>query len=171
MAVLVFPTSLLAQDRNEETLDWSPNHRLTWADYKASPNTSSDAAASTTTYLSIEYNISGNDFSFHISSKFSKTRSWGLYKTDYILSHEQGHFDIAEIFARLLNKRMSEYSFNRRTYNRDLKRIYDEVTDAKEEMQDQYDRETNHSINKAKQQEWLVKIRNLLKEYEDYADY
>ena len=47
------------------------------------------------------------------------------HKTDYILKHEQGHFDIAEIFARKLNKKMSEYKFNKTTYKTDLKNIYD----------------------------------------------
>lgn len=161
----------IQSDSDEDLLKWSATRKLTWADYKASPDPNSDAAASTTTYLGIEYNMDNNSFGYKITSTFSKTRSWGRHKDAYILSHEQGHFDIAELYARILNKRMSQYSFNRRTYQKDLKKIYDETTDAKEEMQDKYDRETNHSINKVKQAEWLKKIENLLKEYEAYAGY
>jgi predicted secreted Zn-dependent protease len=94
-----------------------------------------------------------------------------LHKTGYILSHEQGHFDIAEIHARILQKRMSEYVFNTRTAQKDLKQIYKEVTEAKEKMQNDYDRETRHSINKARQAEWLEVIAALLEEYAAYADY
>lgn len=158
-------------DRNEDLLKWTQGRKLTWSDYKASPDPDSDAAASTTTYLAIEYNMNNGDFGYKITSTFSKTRSWGRHKDDYILSHEQGHFDIAEIFARKLNKKMEEYKFNDRTYQKDLKKIYDEVTDQKEEMQEKYDAETRHSINKEKQAEWLKKIQALLKEYEAYADY
>jgi len=155
----------------EETLEWSPSRKLSWADYWASPDPNSDAAASTTTYLTISYNITSSDFSYKIESKFSKSRSWGLYKTAYILSHEQGHFDIAEVFARKLYKKMLDYKFDRKNYQKDLKKIYQDILDEKKEMQEKYDEETNHSINKDKQAEWLKKIQALLIEYEDYADY
>jgi len=155
----------------EETLEWSATRKLTWNDYWASPDPNSDAAASTTTYLTISYNITNTNFSFKIESKFSKSRSWGLYKTAYILSHEQGHFDISEIFARKLYKKMLEYKFDRKNYQKDLKKIYQDILDEKKEMQEKYDSETNHSINKEKQAEWLKRIESLLIEYANYADY
>ena len=157
--------------RNEELISWNASKKLTWNDYKASPNPSSDAAASTTTYLTISYNISSTDFNYKIESRFSRTRSWGLHKTPYILSHEQGHFDIAEIFARKLHKKMIDYRFDKKDYEKDLKKIYQDILDEKRKMQDDYDKETNHSINKEKQEEWLKKIAKLLEEYVDYADY
>lgn len=168
---LIIPCSLAAQDKNEELVNWSSNRKLTWNDYKALPDPGSDAAASTTTFLSIEYKMNNKNFSYKIESRFSKTRSWGLHKTAYILSHEQGHFDIAEIFARKLHKEMSAYKFNRHRYENDLNRIYNGILKEKEDMQNRYDRETRHSINKEKQTEWLIKIEELLKAYEDYADY
>lgn len=157
--------------KDEDLLKWSATRKLSWTDYKASPDPGSDAAASTTTYLGIEYNISNTDFGFKISSTFSRDRSWGRHKDAYILSHEQGHFDIAEVFARKLYKKMSEYKFNTRTYQKDLKKIYEDITEEKEEVQDEYDRATKHSINKEKQVEWLKKIEAMLKEYEAYAGY
>jgi hypothetical protein len=165
------PVTLTAQNDQEELLNWNASRKLTWADYKASPNPNSDAAASTTTYLGIDYNIGSTNFSYKIESRFSKTRSWGLHKTEYILSHEQGHFDIAEIYARMLHKKMSEYHFNRKTYDKDLRKIYEEVTKEKEKTQNEYDGETRHSINKEKQAEWLKKIEKMLRELEDYSDY
>ena len=171
LALFTVPSVSFAQSKHEELITWSASRKLTWADYKANPIPESDAAASTTTYLGIDYRISTNSFSYKIESRFSKTRSWGLHKTDYILRHEQGHFDIAEVFARKLHKKMSEYKFNRRTYQKDLKKIYDEVTDEKEEIQNSYDEETNHSINRKKQAEWLRKIEEMLEESEEYANY
>jgi len=165
------PVVLLAQSDNEELVKWKANKKLTWADYKSKPDPNSDAAASTTTYLKVEYNISSTKFDFKIESFFSKTRSWGLHKTAYILSHEQGHFDIAEVYARKLYKKLSEYKFNKRTYQKDLKKIYEEVTDEKEEIQNKYDKETKHSINKVRQAEWLLRIEEMLEEYKNYADY
>ncbi|MBK6384720.1 MAG: DUF922 domain-containing protein [Chitinophagaceae bacterium] len=171
LILLLFPSVLFSQSSNEEVLEWDPSRKLSWADYKARPNPDSDAAASTTTYLGINYNITSRSFSYKIYSRFSKTRSWGLHKTAYILSHEQGHFDIAEIFARKLHKKMSEYEFNKKTYNKDLEKIYRDVTKEKEDTQNQYDKETNHSINKTEQLLWLKKIAAMLEEYADWADY
>ena len=171
IAVLLAPCLLPAQEPKEELLDWSSTRKLTWADYKAKPNPNSDAAASTTSYLGFSYSIRNEGFTYSIESKFSKTRSWGLHKTAHILSHEQGHFDIAEIFARKLQKKMKEYRFNRKTYEKDLNKIYREILDEKEKMQNDYDKQTNHSINKDKQAEWLKKIEKLLDETQPYADY
>ena len=66
---------------------------------------------------------------------------------------------------------MSEYRFNKNSFKTDLKKIYDEITRAKEAMQNEYDKETNHSIKKEKQEEWLKKIQEELNEYKDFADY
>jgi Bacterial protein of unknown function (DUF922) len=167
----IIPIVAFPQSKDEELLEWSASHKLTWNDYKARPDPNSDAAATTTSYLAIEYNITSSNFGYKIESRFSKTRSWGLHKTAYILSHEQGHFDIAEIFARKLNKKMSEYKFDKKTYQKDLNKIYHDILDEKEKMQNDYDKETNHSIKKEKQEEWLKKIAKILEEYADYADY
>jgi hypothetical protein len=166
---LAFPA--VAQSKNEELLDWSATRKLTWNDYKAHPEPGNDDAAATTTYLGIEYNITSDGFGYKIQSRFSKTRSWGRYKDDYVLSHEQGHFDIAEIFARKLNKLMSEYKFNKKSFQQDLNKIYNDILEEKAAMQNDYDEETNHSINKVKQAEWLKKINEMLKDFKDFAGY
>lgn len=167
----LIPIWLPAQDPGEDLIGWSGSRRLTWTDYQARPEENSDAAASTTTYLMVSYHFSEGDFSFRIESKFSRTRSWGLHKTPYILAHEQGHFDIAEIFARKFYKRLKEYRFNRKTYRQDLEKIYRDILDEKENIQNDYDRQTNHSINREQQMIWLRKIERWLEEYEDYAGY
>ncbi len=170
-ALCLLPVGLFGQSSSTDDLVWNASRKLTWADYKAKPDPESDAAASTTTLLTIEYNISNTSFSYKIKSHFSKNRSWGRHKDAYILSHEQCHFDIAEIFARKLHREMSEYRFNTKTYQKELKKIYEKVTDEKEDLQNEYDRETRHSINREKQAEWLRKIERMLIEYEGYSNY
>jgi hypothetical protein len=170
MILLSFST-VQAQETGEDILTWKEGRKLTWSDYKASPNPKSDAAATTSTSLSIDYHIKDGSFSYTIKSWFSRTKSWGRHKTGYILAHEQGHFDIAEVYARKLHQRMSAYQFNKRTYNKDLDRIYKEVADEKAAVQQQYDRETRHSIDEEKQAEWLKKISRMLEELKAYADY
>lgn len=168
---LLFPLLALAQDKNEELLDWSPSRRLTWSDYKGTPDPQSGAAATTTSYLGIQYDFKNNSVTYKIICQFSKNKSWGLHKTDHILGHEQGHFDITEIFARKLNKETGEYHFNKNTYQKDLQKIYEDLMDEKEKFQNQYDNETDFSRNKDKQAEWLKKIKKMLNDYKSYADY
>jgi Bacterial protein of unknown function (DUF922) len=156
---------------SDEYIKWSTAKKLTWNDYKGTPQTNADAAASTATYLSMEYSVKDNKLSFIVSGAFNKNKSWVLVKNDHILSHEQGHFDIAEVFARKLYKTLSEYKFNKRTYQKDMAKIYNTINKEKEAAQNKYDKETDYSRNKTAQAEWLIKIKNMLKEVEAFANY
>lgn len=168
---IVSPLLNFAQTKNEELINWSATTRLTWSDYKGDPDPNSGAAATTTSYLGIEYNFRNNKVTYKIVCRFSKNKSWGLYKTDHILGHEQGHFDITEIFARKLNNETGEYKFNKSSYQKDLQKIYDDIVKEKEKFQNRYDKETDFSRNKEKQAEWSTKIQEMLEEYKDYANY
>jgi predicted secreted Zn-dependent protease len=97
--------------------------------------------------------------------------SWGRIKNDHILSHEQGHFDIAEIYARKLNKALSAYVFNRNTVSRDVNAIYDDVIKLHHKAQEQYDDETDYSRNFKEQEEWKNRIAAELKILESFAKY
>ncbi len=169
--LLSLPVISFAQESDEELIEWRTSGRLTWTDYKGKPDPASDAAASTTTYLGIEYDIRDNSFTYKIQCRFSRTKSWGLSKTEYILKHEQGHFDIAEIFARELNKKMTEYKFDKVAYRTDLRKIYEKVTREKSDFQDQYDVETDHSRKKEQQEEWLKKIDKKLEDLKKFSTY
>ena len=169
--VLLLPLYSPAQEEDKELMSWSATKKLAWSDYKGNPDPGSDAAATTTTYLGFEYNIRSNKFSYEIDCMFSKNKSWGRSKTEYILSHEQGHFDIAEIFARKLNKKMMGYQYNKKNFREELNKIYNDILDEKEIFQTQYDNETDYSRNKDKQADWLKKIEKVLEELKDYSGY
>src|ERR1700712_691710 len=87
---------------DEETIAWTPVRKLVWDDFLCTPQKQGDAVASTSTSLGIAYQLKNGQLSFHITCHFSKHKSWGSLKTEYILAHEQGHFDITEIHARKL---------------------------------------------------------------------
>ncbi|MBL7741946.1 MAG: DUF922 domain-containing protein [Chitinophagaceae bacterium] len=171
LTALILTSLSFSQSDKEELIDWKAGQKLSWSDYKGNPDPDSDAAALTATYLGIEYDISEKGLSWKIQCRFSKTRSWGRSRTDHILQHEQGHFDIAEIFARKLNKKMSEYKFDKNSYQKDLRKIYESITTEKEKFQDQYDKESDHSRNKEKQAEWTKKIAEMLSELKDLSQY
>ena len=162
-----------SKDRKEteEFIPWTYNRMLTWEDFKSPAKTGTDAVASTSTTLGLTYILKNGKLEYEIVCNFSKKRSWGLVKTPYILAHEQAHFDITELFARKLHEQLKGYQPNRKTFQKDINSIYENVVKAKEAFQKMYDGETDHSRKKVRQEEWLVRIDDLLYESEALAHY
>jgi hypothetical protein len=81
-------------------------------------------------------------------------------KSDALLAHEQGHFDISGLDARQL---MSDLAALRADTTDELQRLVSERiersrTDS-QAMSDRYDTETNHSRNADVQRRWEAAIR------------
>lgn len=160
-----------AAKQDEDYIRWQENKKLTWDDFKAPPQKIGNTAALTTTHLGFSYSVSNGKATYKINCGFQKSSSWGLVKNDWILKHEQGHFDVAEIFARKLYKKVSEYKFDKASFQKDLDAIYKSVTDEKDKFQQQYDDESDYSRNKPKQEEWIKKIEKELNDYKAWAGY
>src|SRR6185436_7177040 len=123
IAAFIFPLLILLQ-REDDYIKWQEDRKLSWDDFKAEPVKMGSTAAMTTTHLGFGYSISNGVITYKIDCRFEKKKSWGLVKNDWILKHEQGHFDIAEIFARQLYRSVSEYQYNKTTFQKDLTAIY-----------------------------------------------
>jgi predicted secreted Zn-dependent protease len=164
--------SLAFSLRYASLIEWTPEYRLVWDDFKARPDVGSPNAALTSTAIKFNFSYGNSSLKYHISCQFDKNLSWGRVKNDYILSHEQGHFDIAEINARRLNRELQGYTVGTtETISKDLNAIYQKNMRELRDMQTLYDSETDFSRNPEKQAEWLKKIKTTLKELEKYADY
>jgi FtsZ-binding cell division protein ZapB len=167
----IFQSPNESKRSEDEFIDWQENRRLNWTDFEGPVNHQSEAAALTSTFLGFQYRVKNNVFSYNIACRFAKKRSWGLIKNDWILNHEQGHFDISELFARYLHETITNYPLDFKNLKNDLDLIYQEHMELKEEFQNLYDTETDYSRNKEKQREWTQKINELLVEMKDYSDY
>jgi hypothetical protein len=162
----------LAPLNNGSDIPWNASRKLTWPDFKSRPDNNSVNAALTSSKIIFNYGYgSDKGFTFTISCVFDKNSSWGKIKTDYILSHEQGHFDIAEIYARKLNKALKAYAFNAKTVAKEVPALYQKIMKEEGEFQNQYDSETNFSRDKEQQAIWLAKIQHQLDELNEYAGY
>ncbi|RYY91079.1 MAG: DUF922 domain-containing protein, partial [Chitinophagaceae bacterium] len=142
------------KEENLELIPWSVRRIVGWEDFQGASVLGTEAVASTSTSLGLSYQLRGGQLAYEITCTFSKTKSWGMLKNDYILAHEQGHFDITELCARYLHQALSEYQYNRGTYKQDINRIYSEIVAKKEALQEQYDGETDHSRKRKIQYEW-----------------
>ena len=82
---------------------------------------------------------------------------------DVILSHEQLHFDITELFARRMRQRLATYPFTKRVKG-EMKQIYESAIREMREFQRRYDQETDFSRNEFRQAEWNRMIASALRE-------
>ena len=163
--------SLHLQNEDDD-IAWNAARRLAWNDFLGHPDGNSSNAALTSSKIVFSYNYDSRvGFRWHIECLFDKNRSWVKIKNEYILAHEQGHFDITEIFARKLNRQLAAYHFNKDKAQKEVPAIYQEVMKGQNDMQNRYDDETDNSRKKDSQAAWLEKIKNELEGLKAYADY
>jgi hypothetical protein len=171
LPVQIFLLSFLFSTNNvfaQDTIHWRSDYKLTWHDFKGKPDTTLEFGA--ITYASIQYSFKSSGTSLHtkVYCYFNKLTSWVYLKSDIGLVHEQGHFDIAELFARRLRKAFKEYQFNALTVKGDLRSIFERTIKERKRMDDSYDKETNFSRNKRAQELWNQKIAQALKRLEQF---
>jgi hypothetical protein len=154
----------LAQD----TINWSPGYKLTWVDFQCKPDSLSEFGA--VTYAGVRYSSSFSDkfLTFKVYCYFNKKISWVRVKSDYGLIHEQGHFNIAELFARKLRKGFKDYKFNLATVDKDLKTIFEQMKNERKKMDSLFDLGTDFSRNNMGQKHWNLKITYELQKLEAY---
>jgi hypothetical protein len=160
--IVIFSANLKAQ----ELIAWSKDQKLKWSDYKAEPDTSIFAYALTSYRIEIqpnevlvdEYNNIKNYNTLTVITYFVPNLSWVYRKDDYLLKHEQLHFDIAELYAQKINlefeklkaKKVADYDAYVEVYNR----LWTECR----AFQKQYDKETNHGLLKEINDKWIEDI-------------
>lgn len=155
---------------NNDTLHWSRHQQITWNDFVGRPQPGSPHGAMSNVGVLLKHEQQGNQVSFQIEAFFNKRKSWVRddTRTDDALSHEQGHFDIAEIYARLLRKAISSISSHGSTLVKKAYKEYESANAKLQECQEKYDAETEHHLNKTEQQKWDLWIADQLRQLEAY---
>lgn len=147
---------------NDHLIEWKPTARLSWEDFKGAPDYSSENVALTNTSIQLEYGYDKTSLEYTVKCRFDKTKSWVKVRNEDVLTHEQIHFDIAELFARKLRRQLQEYKFNPKTVAEDVNAIYEKIMTEHHAMQELYDNETDHSRLEDKQAYWEKKIESFL---------
>lgn len=149
---------------------WSKDTQLNWSDFQGTPIENAAEVAMTASSVEYNYYTSGNKIGWKVTPKFYPNLSWYIpaSATDNILKHERLHFDITELYARMLRKQLQDNVHNV-TDIKTLISIGKKLIAAWNAEQRKYDIETNHSINTAAQQKWELTIRKRLDALKDYA--
>lgn len=146
-------------------MKWSENRKLNWADFQGKPKKSSPNEALTDSGMSIELECDDKNSRAVVTCYFNPNKSWTKSKeSEYLLAHEQLHFDITELFVRKLRKKLSELGNDCQALSKHIEDYYQSNYKDFVAYQDRYDRETKHSLNKEKQQYWNEKVARELKE-------
>lgn len=159
---------------NSDLLEWQTS-KLSWSDFQGQPEYYGSNAALTSYQIGFTYNYEGgNEIEFIVKCQFIKSGSWvkRVAKTDYILNHEQKHFDLAEVYARKLRKTLNLTDFRGkklREVDRIIDQLYDENWKGLTAEQDQYDREAEHGIDKVDQKRWDGIIQTKLDKLSAYT--
>jgi hypothetical protein len=139
---------------------YNPSRNLQWPDFDGTPQTSGIVAAITMSGFgytaSMKRNGNKGEINIGIYCYFSKDKSWVKpdKKTAYILNHEQHHFDISYIAARIFADRLKNTVITSSNVNVLIPRIYKECCDIMNKLQDDYDGQTKNGQVKEMQERW-----------------
>ncbi|RFN57720.1 DUF922 domain-containing protein [Marixanthomonas ophiurae] len=170
-AILLFTFSFFTSEENKEKIIWTETRQLTWDDFRGAPELGANFVASTNSGMSFSFSYTEKNgkrtMEHNISCNFYPEQSW--FKpgkvSEYILKHEQTHFDISELHARILRKRIAEAKFSK-NIKEEIGALYHTTEQERQKLQNQYDLESDHSKNKEKEYYWRQKIANQLNAYD-----
>jgi len=150
----------LPEKENDTIIVWTKDRKLNWDDFQNPAkfvDSTKTAAESEIAIDLISIPINKYDYKYVVFPYFYKRFSSTKTDDPNILKHEQVHFDIAELFARKMRKKLKQLNkkpFDEKLYNSEIDAIYEGYSN----YQIKYDKETLHSLITEKQLEWENKI-------------
>lgn len=173
MKFVAFLLLFLFQAEDPMIISWNEHRLLSWEDFQGKPDTRSSFAALTHSGIAFNYGVTIENENIQLTTAvdayFYPEMSWAKPDkiNDHILKHEQAHFNITEMHARKLRKAFAEYKVTKK-YQSELPAIFTKLNRERQQMQDRFDKETNHSINIEKEKIWQKYIEEQLKKLEKW---
>ncbi|MEZ4875755.1 MAG: DUF922 domain-containing protein [Flavobacteriaceae bacterium] len=170
---LLIPFLAFTPNTEDEKIVWEENRPLTWQDFRGIPNRADDFVASTNSGVSFSFSFKETQeditITYTVASNFYPDLSWYRPErvTQYILEHEQTHFDISEIHARKLRKALSSLTHDR-NFRVKAEAAYNALEAERRAMQRAYDSESDHSNVKEAEYQWRKKVSDELKALADW---
>lgn len=154
--------------KEEHHISYSKSRKLYMSDFEGTPDETSPGAAATMSGIGMNYEATTlrnrTKVSVTLSIYFDKSRSWMKPngKNVTTLIHEQKHFDITAIKACELRALIEKTTFTPEGYKAELKALLNKVQQEGADMQNQYDRETEHGTLIDEQEAWNKKVDDML---------
>lgn len=146
---------------SSDVIYYDAANSLVWDDFVCKPPQDNSRIAAITMSgfgysASMRSNGSRGQLNIKVYCFFNKNKSWVKpgKTTNYILTHEQHHFDISYIAANIFIDKIQNAVMTPANYNTILPRIYNESIEIMNKMQDEYDGQTRNGQEKELQEKW-----------------
>lgn len=154
---------------------WSEDTQLIWKDFKKEVPKNSKAKAHGQVGIDIlndekdDHTMELSVYAYFLKSGSSKPDEAG--QTDEALHHEQYRFNLAEVYARMLRKRLGDSTFKTSgKYFVVASKITKQLSKELSDEQHKYDEEVGTPIRDTAQQRWDKNIDARLLQYGQNAD-
>ncbi len=171
---LLFSVSFL-NAQESETIAWGEDVELSWDHFLAQPmgEMPFNALTSARPVIEMKTKQAGQDVSmdFSIVTHFFPNESWAQEKNgpDFLLTHEQIYFDIAELFSRKLRSEVQNYAFTSNFLD-EYQSIYNRLITEKNDYQALFNFDTKYGGEVKELKKWEKKIEKELKGLSDYSE-
>ncbi|WP_299699991.1 DUF922 domain-containing protein [uncultured Pontibacter sp.] len=150
---------------SNEHVAWSSTRKLNWEDFRATPESDNPHHALTAANLAVDARCKDNKFYYEVKCVFLPGESWSKNKrSEKLLAHEQLHFDLTEVHARLLRKQLNTLGNSCSNLKTNLNTTVGEAFKAWKAEQSQFDKLSRHGLEAETQQQWTESIAQRLKE-------
>ncbi|PVY42283.1 hypothetical protein [Pontibacter virosus] len=154
---------------DQDTVFYDPNRPLSWNDFRADINKTSRFSATVFPSFAYEGQTEVRDGIIHLNLNMMvyvlKSSSWVKEnaKDPYGLNHEQRHFDIVKLVSERFKQKIKPEDLSLADYNSNIQYLFIESFREMNQLQEQYDSETRHGLDKAAQDSWNQRLDKELK--------
>lgn len=147
-----------AGDPEDALLFWNEFYKLQWHDFKGEPGKEARGDAGAVVLIKAKPFMVKKEIKYDVVALFNRSKSWARDQAPSLLAHEQLHFDIAELYARKIRRKIRELQNKGvndvKTYNAAIEQLLIESN----EVDLQYDIETLHGALSKKQAAWSSEV-------------
>lgn len=171
-SALLLSNNCLAQkaDTLENYIYWSDETKLLWTDFDELPQRYSEHAAFSVVGYKSQFEMESRYYKATVRTYFDRSESWAKNWVPILLSHEQGHFDLAEVYARKFRMKLKEAMESGDITINKFKQMTEDAMEQLEEAQKEYDLNTNFSMDLRAQLKWNEIIKEKLHQLSEFAN-
>jgi hypothetical protein len=163
---LLFLISFLSIFGKEPSDGGITYRNLSWSDFRGAVRDDMPTfAALTATQLIYEYENDGDEYTFRVTAYFEPGSSFVRVKSDAALRHEQTHFRIAFLMAQECMKALKPLQGGNESAKKKADEVYDRYVQSYNALNEQFDRETNHSVNVEAEKKWEIRLMQAIKQF------
>ncbi|CAM3908280.1 MULTISPECIES: hypothetical protein [Flavobacterium] len=158
--------SFLGHTQNKiinDSILWNKDYKIKWTDFKGAVPFGDQGIKKAVSNISL--NVSVIEFIneiplLKVEVYFHMEGSWTIVNTNDVLKHEQGHFDLAEIYAKKLRKIYKEMKERKISSTNEYFVAFEKINNELNTVQNKYDKEVYFSSEN--QIKWYEKIKKEL---------